>query len=222
MWCIPEASAEYVACMEDVLDQYERPYDAQYPQVCYDEGQKQLIEETRKGYPCKAGRKQRYDYEYKRKGVRNLNMLYEPLAGKRYVRITEQHTMIDFAESMKWLVDVLYPDAVLIIRIVLDNFGTHKPAALYEAFPPEEARRILKKLEFHFTPKHGSWLDMAEIELSAFSRSLKLHIPTPAILENEVRAITNERNETHAIINWQFRTRDARIKLLHLYPSISA
>ena len=129
--------------------------------------------------------------------------------------------MIDFAESMKWLVDVLYPDAVLI-RIVLDNFGTHKPAALYEAFPPEEARRILKKLEFHFTPKHGSWLDMAEIELSAFSRSLKLHIPTPASLENEVRAITNERNETHAIINWQFRTKDARIKLLHLYPSISA
>lgn len=129
--------------------------------------------------------------------------------------------MINSAESLKWLVDVLYPDAVLI-RIVLDNFATHKPAALYEAFPPEEARRILKKLDFHFTPKHGNWLDMAEIELSAFSRSLKLHIPTPAILENEVRAITNERNKTHAIINWQFRTKDARIKLLHLYPSISA
>ena len=221
MWCIPEASAEYVACMEDVLDQYERPYDAQYPQVCYDEGQKQLIEETRKGYPSKAGHKQRYDYEYKRNGVRNLNMLYEPLAGKRHVRITERHTMIDFAESMKWLVDVLYPEAILI-RIVLDNLGTHKPAALYEAFPPEEARRILKKLEFHFTPKHGSWLDMAEIELSAFSRSLKLHIPNATILEKEVQAITNQRNQTHAIINWQFRTKDARIKLLHLYPSISA
>ena len=188
MWCIPEASAEYVACMEDVLDQYERPYDAQYPQVCYDEGQKQLIEETRKGYPSKAGHKQRYDYEYKRNGVRNLNMLYEPLAGKRHVRITERHTMIDFAESMKWLVDVLYPEAILI-RIVLDNLGTHKPAALYEAFPPEEARRILKKLEFHFTPKHGSWLDMAEIELSAFSRSLKLHIPNATILEKEVQAM---------------------------------
>lgn len=221
MWCIPEASAEYVACMEDVLDQYERPYDAQYPQVCYDEGQKQLIEETRKGYPSKAGHKQRYDYEYKRNGVRNLNMLYEPLAGKRHVRITERHTMIDFAESMKWLVDVLYPEAILI-RIVLDNLGTHKPAALYEAFPPEEARRILKKLEFHFTPKHGSWLDMAEIELSALSRSLKQHIPDQTILEKEVQAITNERNEIHAIINWQFRTKDARIKLLHLYPSISA
>jgi len=221
MWCIPEASAEYVACMEDVLDQYERPYDAQYPQVCFDEGQKQLIEETRKGYPSKARRKQRYDYEYKRNGVRNLNMLYEPLAGKRHVRITERHTMVDFAECMKWLVDVLYPDAILI-RIVLDNLGTHKPAALYEAFPPEEARRILKKLEFHFTPKHGSWLDMAEIELSVFSRRLKQHIPGETILAKEVQTITEERNGVHAIINWQFRTKDARIKLLHLYPSISA
>ena len=179
-----------------------------------------MIEETRTGYPCKAGRKQRYGYEYKRKGVWNLNLLYELLAGKRFVRITERHTMIDFAESMQWLVDGLYPDAVLI-RVVPDNLGTHKPAALYVAFPAEEARRILKKLEFHFTPKHGSWLNMAEIELSAFSRSLKLHIPTPAILENEVRAITTERNKTHANIHWQFRTKDARIKLLHLYPSIS-
>ena len=221
MWCIPEASAEYVACMEDVLDQYERPYDAQYPQVCFDEGQKQLIEETRLGYPGKAGRKRRYDYEYKRKGVRNLNMLYEPLTGKRYVRITERHTMVDFAHCMKWLVDVHYPDAILI-RVVLDNLGTHKPAALYKAFPPQEARRILKKLEFHFTPKHGSWLDMAEIELSVFSRKLKQHIPNDIILETEVCAITDERNSVHAIINWQFRTEDARIKLKQLYPSISA
>ena len=220
MWCIPEASAEYVACMEDVLDQYERPYDVSYPQVCFDEGQKQLIEETRKGYPCKAGYKRRYDYEYKRYGVRNLNMLYEPLSGKRYVRITERHTMVDFAESMKWLVDVLYPDAALI-RVVMDNLGTHKPASLYKAFPPQEARRILKKLEFHFTPKHGSWLNMAEIELSVFSRKLKQHIPTETILENEVRAIVDERNAAHSIINWQFCTDDARIKLIHLYPSIS-
>jgi len=217
MWCIPEATAEYVACMEDVLDQYERPYDASCPQVCFDEGQKQLIEETRLGYPSQAGRKKRYDYEYKRNGVRNLNMLYEPLSGKRYMRITERHTMVDFAQCMKWLVDVLYPDAILI-RIVLDNLGTHKPASLYEAFPPQEARRILKKLEFHFTPKHGSWLDMAEIELSVFSRKLKQHIPNETILEKEVRAIVDERNSTHAIIHWQFRTEDARIKLLHLYP----
>ena len=220
MWCIPEASAEYVACMEDVLDQYERPYDPQYPQVCFDEGLKQLIEETRRGYPGKPGRKERYDYAYKRKGVRNLLMVYEPLAGKRYVRITERHTMVDFAECMKWLVDVLYPDAILI-RVVLDNLGTHKPASLYEAFAPQEARRILRKLEFHFTPKHGSWLDMAEIELSVFSRKLKQHIPNGTILEREVQAIMDERNNIHAIIHWQFRTADARVKLKQLYPSIS-
>ena len=221
MWCIPEASAEYVACMEDVLDQYERPYNAQYPQVCFDEGLKQLIEETRMGYPGKPGRKERYDYEYKRHGVRNLNMLYEPLSGKRYVRITERHTMVDFAQCMKWVVDELYPDAVLI-RVVMDNLGTHNPVSLYEAFPPQEARRILKKLEFHFTPKHGSWLDMAEIELSVFSRKLKQHIPNETLLEREIRAIVDERNGNHAIINWQFRTDDARIKLIHLYPSNSA
>jgi hypothetical protein len=220
MWCIPEASAEYVACMEDVLDQYERPYDPKYPLVCFDEGLKQLIEETRKGYPSKSGCKERFDYEYKRNGVRNLNMLYEPLVGKRYVRITERHTMIDFAYCMKWLVDVLYPDAILI-RVVLDNLGTHKPASLYEAFPPEEARRILKKLEFHFTPKHGSWLDMAEIELSVFSRKLKQHIPTEAALSVEIEAIVAGRNEVKSIIDWQFRTPDARIKLKKLYPSIT-
>jgi hypothetical protein len=207
--------------MEDVLDQYERPYDAQYPQVCFDEGLKQLIEETRTGYPGKAGRKERYDYEYKRNGVRNLMMIYEPLAGKRYVQITEHHTKIDFARCMKWLVDVLYPNAILI-RVVLDNLDPHKPASLYEAFPPEEARRMLKKLEFHFTPKHGSWLNMAEIELSVFSRRLKQHIPNETILEKEVQAITDERNGVHSIINWQFRTGDARIKLKQLYPSISA
>jgi len=220
MWCIPTASTEYIACMEDVLDQYERPYDAQYPQVCFDEGLKQLIEETRAGYPGKAGRKERYDYEYKRNGVRNLNMFYEPLTGKRYVRITERHTMIDFAQGMKWLVDMLYPNAILI-RVVMDNLGPHKPASLYEAFPPGEARRILKKLEIHFTPKHGSWLNMAEIELSVFSRRLKQHIPNDTILAKEVQAITDDRNDAHSIINWQFRTEDARIKLKQLYPSIS-
>jgi len=206
--------------MENVLDQYERPYDAQYPQVCFDEGLKQLIEETRIGYPCKPGRKERYDYEYKRKGVRNLMMVYQPLAGKRYVQITEHHTKIDFAHCMKWLVDVLYPNAVLI-RIVLDNLEPHKPASLYEAFPPAEARRILKKLEFHYTPKHGSWLNMAEIELSVYGRRLKQHIPDEAILTTEVQAITAERNNVHSIINWQFRTADARIKLKQLYPSVS-
>jgi hypothetical protein len=220
MWCIPTASAEYVACMEDVLDQYERPYDPQCPLVCFDEGLKQLIEETRKGYPWRSGQKERFDYEYKRNGVRNLNMFYEPLVGKRHVRITERHTMKDFAEGMKWLADVLYPQASLI-RVVLDNLGTHKPASLYEAFPPAEARRILKKLEFHLTPKHGSWLNMAEIELSVLSRKLKRHIPNEAILFREVDTISDERNNTKAIINWQFYTNDARIKLNHLYPSIT-
>lgn len=129
--------------------------------------------------------------------------------------------MIDFAHGMKWLVDVLYPQATLI-RVVMDNLGTHKPASLYEAFPPEEARRILKKLEFHFTPKHGSWLNMAEIELSVYSRRLKQHIPNETILKKEIQAITNERSSVHAIINWQFRTEDARIKLKQLYPSTSA
>jgi hypothetical protein len=220
MWCIPTASAEYVACMEDILDQYERPYAADYPLICFDEGLKQLIEETRKGFPRRPGQKERYDYEYKRNGVRNLNMFYEPLSGKRYVRITERHTMIDFAQGMKWLVDELYPNAMQI-RVVMDNLGPHKSASLYEAFPPAEARRILKKLEFHFTPKHGSWLNMAEIELSVLSRKLKKHIPDENMLIREVFAFTDKRNEAHAIINWQFHTEDARIKLKQLYPSIS-
>jgi len=221
MWCIPTTNAEYVACMEDVLDQYEHPYDAQYPQNCFDEGLKQLIEETRAGHPGKAGPKERYDYEYKRNGARNLNLFCEPLTRKRYVRITERHTMIDFAQGMKWLVDDLFPN-VILIRVVMDNLGLHKPTSSYEAFPPEEARRILKRLEFHFTPKHGSWLNMAEIELSVFSRRLKQHIANETILGKEIQAITNERNGVHSIINWQFWTQDARIKLKQLYPSISA
>lgn len=219
MWCIPEASAEYVACMEDVLDQYERAYDHQIPVVCFDEGMKQMIEETRTGIPSKPGRKMRFDYEYKRNGVRTLNTFYEPLAGKRYVRITERHTMIDFAHCMRWLVDVLYPEAKLI-RIIMDNLGTHKPASLYKAFQPAVARRILKKLEFHYTPKHGSWLNMAEIELSIFSRRLKRHIPDEDKLNIEIQAIVDERNSVQSIIDWQFHTPDARIKLKKLYPSI--
>ncbi len=148
-------------------------------------------------------------------------MFYEPQTGKRYVRIMERHTMIDFAQGMKWLVDVLYPNAILI-RVIMDNLGPHKPASLYETFPSEEARRIFKKLEFHFTPKQSSWLNMAEIELSVFSRRLKQHIPNETILDKEVQAITDKRNGVHSIINWQFQNEDARIKLKQLYPSISA
>ena len=220
MWCVPEANSEYVARMEDILDQYEQPYDPKRPLVCYDEGLKQLIEETRQSVPSQPGRVARYDYEYKRNGVRNLNMAFEPLIGKRHVRITERHTSQDFAHCMKWLVDEIHPEAE-IIRVVLDNLGPHKPAALYETFPPEEARRIVKKLEFHYTPKHGSWLNMAEIELSVYARSLKTHIPIEEMLVTEVDALTEERNENHKKVDWQFFSADARIKLKQLYPSIS-
>jgi transposase len=220
MWCVPEADADYVARMEDVLDQYEQAYDPKRPLICYDEGLKQLIEETRRGMPAKPGKVERYDYEYKRNGVRNLNLAFEPLIGKRFVRITARHTSQDFAHCMKWLVDELHPEAE-VIRVVLDNLGPHKPAALYETYPPEEARRIVKKLEFHYTPKHGSWLNMAEIELSVYSRSLKRHISTEEMLVKEVQALTNERNANQTKVDWQFFTADARIKLKQLYPSIS-
>ena len=220
MWCIPEASAEYVACMEDVLDVYELPYDPLCPQVCYDEWRRALIGETRNSLPAQPGRRKRVDYEYQRHGVAYLHMIFEPLVGKRHVRVTQQHTMHDFAHCMKWLVDELHPEAE-VIRVVLDNLGPHKPAALYETYPPEEARRIVKKLEFHYTPKHGSWLNMAEIELSVYSRSLKRHIPTEEMLIKEVQALTHERNTHQTKVDWQFFTADARIKLKQLYPSIS-
>lgn len=220
MWCIPEASAEYVACMEDVLDQYEQPYDPERPLVCFDEWLKQLIEETRIGRPARPGQVERYDYEYKRNGVRNLHVAFEPLTGQRQVRISERHTMQDFAHCMKWLVDEVHPQAK-IIRVVLDNLKTHKSAALYETFPPCEARRVLKKLEFHYTPKHASWLNMAEIELSVISRKLKKHIPDDHLLNAEVRALVETRNASQASVDWQFCTADARIKLKSLYPSIS-
>lgn len=196
MGCIPEANSEYVARMEDVLDQYEQPDDPKRPLICYDEGLKLLIEETRQGISGKPGQREHYDYETKRKGVCNLNMASEPLIGKHYVRITERHTSQDFARCMKWLVDEFHPEAE-VIRVVLDNLGPHQPAALYETFPPEEARCIVKQLEFHCTPKHASWLNMAEIELSVYSRSLKKHIPIEVMLAKEVQALTDERNTNH-------------------------
>lgn len=220
MWCVPEASSEYVACMEDVLEHYEQPYDPKRPLVCFDEWLKQLIGETRIGKPARPGQIKRYDYEYKRNGVRNLNVVFEPLIGKRWVRITERHTMQDFAHCMKWLVDEVHPKAE-IIRLILDNLKPHKPAALYETFPPAEALRILKKLEFHYTPKHASWLNMVEIELSLIDRRLKAFIPDDESLSMEVNALVDERNQSEATVDWQFRTDNARIKLKRLYPSIS-
>ena len=221
MWCIPQASAEYVACMEDVLDLYEQPYDPLRPQVCYDEWRRALISETRTSIPAEPGRRKRIDYEYRRNGVAYLHMLFEPLVSQRHIRVTAQHTMQDFAHCMKWLVDEVYPLAD-IIRVVLDNLATHKPAALYETFPPEGARRILRKLELHYTHKHGSWLNMAEIELSVFGRTMKNYIPELNAFSNEAQALASERNGSNAKVNWQFRSADARIKLLQLYPSISS
>jgi transposase len=161
-WCLPEVSAEFVAAMEDVLDLYEEPYDPKRPKVNFDETSKQLIAETRMPLPTKPGKPALYDYEYQRHGTRNLFMFCEPQAGWRHIVVTEHRTMQDFAQQMQWLVDERYPEADMI-RVVLDNLNTHKPAALYEAFEPVEARRILKKLEFHYTPKHGSWLNQIEI-----------------------------------------------------------
>lgn len=208
--------------MEDVLDLYADPYDEKRPKVNFDETSKQLIQETRRGLEAKAGRVQRYDYEYKRNGVRNLFMICEPQAGWRHVAITERRTKVDFAHQMKWLVDERYAEAE-VIRVVLDNLNTHKIASLYEAFEPAEARRIAKKLEFHPTPKHGSWLNMAEIELSILERQcLDRRIGDEEMLRREVGAYEQGRNAEKATIDWQFTVADARVKLHRLYPSRSS
>lgn len=208
--------------MEDVLDLYEESYDPTRPVVCFDETPTQLIEEKRMPIPATPGHPERFDYEYRRNGTRNLFLLCEPLRGWRHVAVTEQRTMQDFARQMQWLVDDAYPEAERI-RVVLDNLNTHRPASLYEAFDPAEARRVLKRLEFHNTPKHGSWLNMAEIELSVLSRQcLSRRIGDEATLKREVAALERERNQAQATIAWQFTTRNARRKLCHLYPSPSA
>jgi hypothetical protein len=207
--------------MEDVLDLYEEPYDPQRPVVCFDETSKQLVAEKRSPIPAKPGRLERFDYEYQRNGTRNLFLFLEPQRGWRHVAVTERRTMKDFAHQMQWLVDEAYPEAE-VVRLVLDNLNTHRPASLYETFEPAEARRILKQLEFHYTPKHGSWLNMAEMELSVFSREcLDRRIPDEATLKGETQALETERNSTHARVNWRFTTQDARSKLSHLYPSDS-
>ena len=207
--------------MEEVLDLYEEPYDAKRPKVCFDETSKQLVAETQVPLPAKPGKPERYDYEYRRNGTRNLFMFFEPQQGWRHVAVTEQRTRQDFARQMRWLVDEAYPEAE-VVRVVLDNLNTHRPASLYEAFAPAEARRILQRLEFHYTPKHGSWLDMAEMEFSVFSRQcLDRRIPDEATLRREIQALERERNQAGARVNWQFTSREARSKLRHLYPSIS-
>ena len=208
--------------MEDVLELYAEPYDAKRPKVNFDESSKQLIKESRQPLAAQAGQPARFDYEYERNGTRNLFLFIEPQAGFRHVNVTNQRTRIDFAHQMKWLVDVAYPQAE-VIRLVMDNLNTHKAASLYEAFAPEEARRIGKKLEFHYTPKHGSWLNMAEIELSVLQRQcLNRRLSDEATLVHEVGAWEKERNEKQATIDWRFSVTDAREKLKRLYPSRSS
>ena len=211
-------NGEFVAAMEDVLDLYAEPYDPSRPVVCFDETSTQLLADVREPLPVQPGRPRRQDYEYRRGGTRNLFLFCEPLAGWRHVAITERRTMVDFAHQMRWLVDVAYPHAT-VIRVVLDNGNTHCMASLYETFPAAEARRIVKRLEFHHTPKHASWLNMAEIEFSALSRAcLKGRKPDANSLHRAITAYETRRNAARIPINWRFGTDDARIKLQRFYP----
>lgn len=205
--------------MEDVLDLYHEAYDPDYPVICFDEGGKQLLRETRTPLSMAPGQPHRFDYEYERCGTANLFMFFEPLAAWRHVEVTHQHTMIDFAYCLRDLVDIHRPDAKLI-RIVFDNLATHKLAALYEAFEPAEARRIAQRLEIHYTPKHASWLNMAEIELGVLQgQCLDRRIDNISFLTSEVLAWQHRRNQDTCTVNWHFSTADARIKLRKLYPS---
>jgi hypothetical protein len=204
--------------MEDVLDVYHRPYDEKRPMICLDEASKQLIGEVIEPIPAEPGRPERFDYEYTRNGTANLFMVSEPLTGWRHVEVTDRRTAVDFAELVRDLVEEVYPDAEKVV-LVMDSLNTHKLASLYEAFPPEQARRIAERLEIHHTPKHGSWLNMAEIELSVLARQcLDRRIETREELEREVAAWEEERNERGVEIRWRFTTADARIKLRRLYP----
>ena len=206
--------------MEEVLDIYQRPYDPKYPQICLDEMPKQLLADKQEPIPCQAGTPAREDYEYKRNGVADLFMVFEPLQGKRFVEVTEKRRKIEWATVMKQIADQLYPQAQKIV-VVLDNLNTHTPSAFYETFAPEEARRLVERFEFHFTPKHGSWLNMAEIELSALVRQcLDRRLPDIQTLTQEVQAWQQQRNNEVIKVLWQFRTNDARTKLKHLYPQI--
>lgn len=205
--------------MEDVLDVYHRPYDPRCPMVCLDETSTQLIGETRRPRAMRPGRRMRYDYEYRRNGVAQVFMLFEPLAGHRRVRVTERRTQKDWAECVRWMVDAIYPQATRVV-LVMDNLNTHTAASLYEAFPPAEAKRIADRLEIHFTPKHGSWLNMAEIELGILGRQcLRRRIADRALLQTETAAWETQRNRAGAQVDWRFTTADARIKLKKLYPS---
>jgi hypothetical protein len=216
---IPTVGADFVCRMEDVLDLYAEPYAPARPVVCFDETSKQLIAETRTPLPMEPGKPERVDYEYARNGTANLFLVTQPLGAWRHVDVTDRRTKHDFAQQMRDLVDRHCPDATTI-RVVLDNLTTHTPAALYEAFPPAEARRLLRKLRFHHTPVHGSWLNLAELEFSMLSRQcLGRRIGDRDTLATEIAAWETARKEQRAAIHWQFTVDDARPKLHRLYPS---
>jgi len=205
--------------MEDVLEVYHRPYDPQQPVVCMDECSKQLIGEVREPLPPKPGHVAKYDSEYERKGTANVFMAVEPLAGKRTARVTDRRTRVDWAHFIRMLLVTMYPDAAKVV-LVMDNLNTHSIASLYEAFDPETARALAARLEIHYTPKHGSWLNMAETELSVLSRQcLDRRIECKEVMEQEVEQWEKSRNEANMRINWRFTTANARIKLKRLYPS---
>jgi hypothetical protein len=219
MWVIPpKKNAEFVACMEDILDLYHRPYDPKKLLVCMDEQPVQLVKETREPIPARPGEPMRVDYEYERGGTANIFMLTEPLAGQRYVSVRERKTKQDWANEVKELLDIRYPGAEQVC-LVCDNLNTHTIGSLYEAFSPEEAWRLARRLDIHYTPKHGSWLNIAEIELSALTKQcLDRRIPDSQVLEKEVKVWETNRNNQSKVVSWQFTTKDARIKLRHLYP----
>jgi hypothetical protein len=223
MWVIPPAhSGEFVAHMEDVLDVYQRPYDPQVPLVCMDEQPVQLIKETRQPLPAAPGQPEKVDYEYERNGTANIFLFTEPLRGTRHVRVTEHRTAVDWAKEIRDLLEVRYPEAVRV-RLVCDNLNTHGIGSLYEAFPPEQARRLASRLEIHHTPKHGSWLNIAEIELSALTmQCLARRLPDMETLTEETTQWEQRRNATQKGVDWQFSTQDARIKLKRLYPQMQS
>lgn len=206
--------------MEDVIEVYHRPFDEKRPQVCLDEASKQLVGEVVQPLPAQPGQPERFDYEYVRNGTANLFMISEPLAGWRHVMVTERRTAKDFAEVLRWLAEDVYPEAEQIV-LVMDNLNTHKLASLYDAFEPERARRLAERFEVHHTPKHGSWLNVAEIELSVLSRQcLDRRIESADALWKELEAWEVERNDRQVGVNWRFTTTDARIKLKRLYPAV--
>ena len=217
----PEQNAEFVARMEDVLEVYRRPYDPQRPVVCLDEQPTQLVGETRRPIPAQPGQPERYDYEYERRGTAINFLLTEPLGGWRKVNVRETKTAIDLAQEIQELLDVDFPDAQTVV-LVWDNLNTHTPASLYKAFEPAEARRLLERLEIHSAPKHGSWLDVAEIELSVFTtQCIARRIEDIATLRREAKAWASARNAAQTGVDWQFTNEQARVKLKQLYPQVT-